>query len=50
MPTDTAQLATIRKVLPEQFLKRFDRLWRKQRAELLRIVGTPADISKITKE
>jgi len=50
MPTDTAQLATIRKVLPEQFLKRFDRLWKKQRAQLLRIVGTPADISKITKE
>jgi hypothetical protein len=49
MPTAEQQLRTIRKVLPQQFQDRFDRLWSKQRRELIRIVGSPPDVSKITK-
>lgn len=49
MPTAEQQLSTIRKVLPRQFQSRFDKLWKKQRAELIKIVGSPPDVSKVSK-
>lgn len=50
MPTAEQQLANVRKVLPAQFQHRFDRLWRRQRNELLRIVGKPPDHTKVTSQ
>lgn len=49
MPTAEQQLAEVRKVLPAQFQNRFDKLWKRQRRELLRIVGSPPDPSKVSK-
>ena len=45
MPVTVDQL---RKVAPEQFLSRYRKLWRNQKRELLKIVGNPPDLSKIT--
>lgn len=49
MPTAEQQLKSIRKVLPRQFEQRFDRLFKRQKAALIAIVGNPPDISKVTK-
>jgi len=49
MATESQTLASVRKVLPKQFQDRFDRLWKRQRQQLLKIVGSPPDPSKISK-
>ena len=48
MPTAEQQLAAVRKVLPQQFQTRFDKLWKKQRRELLKIVGDPPEPKRVT--
>lgn len=48
MPTAEQQLASVRKVLPQQFQKRFDKLWKKQKRELLALVGSPPEPKKVT--
>jgi hypothetical protein len=47
MPTAEQQLKQIRKVLPKQFEKRFEKLFERQKSQLVAIVGSPPDISKV---
>lgn len=49
MATESQKLSSVRKILPKQFQDRFDRLWKRQRQQLLAIVGQPPDPSKISK-
>jgi hypothetical protein len=49
MPTAEQQLKAIRKVLPRQFEKRFDQLFKRQKDALIAIVGSPPDLSRLKK-